>query len=78
MITNTTDLGNSKEYDVTCDKCSAVIKRSVSKELDGKLLSNTEGTLCDACKTSFEGWLKTKGYIDTDCWCKRLPEYLLI
>ena len=64
-----------KVFHLQCEKTGKRFKRVEREEFQFQL-SNTEVALCDEAIEQFKAWMKNKGYLKTDCWCKHIQEFI--
>lgn len=74
MITETIALDSkTTKFKLTCEKSGKAFERIKKIELDEEArLSNTETAFCDEEIAKFKNWMRDKGYLKTDCWCKHI------
>jgi len=65
--------GGRKRFDLKCESSGKLFSRIKNS---GEKISNTEKKLCDEEIIKFKNFIKEKGYIISDCWCKHLQEYI--
>ena len=65
--------GEKEINNCRCEKCDKTFEKKVERD-EG--LSNTETAFCSKCVDKFKKWLKDNGYLEKDCWCKHIEEFI--
>lgn len=78
MLTQIILLGDkTTKFKLTCEKSGKKFER-IKKIKSGEkraAISNTEIVFCDEEIAKFKEWMRDKGYLKTDCWCKHIEEF---
>jgi hypothetical protein len=64
----------------TCARCGQPFVPDIAPDDEATdtraSFSYTRDALCPACMGAFVAWLRQKGYLQMDCWCKHVAEFL--